>query len=492
MNKWKHVTVFIAFIGCVVSLIFFIKTKHAILLFLSVFSLGYFVAELIKSIKDVNKIGTNDVVMFVLTILISSFPTLISMNNPPFVSQLNRLYSPKDSVVFKNEIFIDSASSPKMIFAFDNSGDALNDKIDTSLNDKYKEYCRDVFDFLGGKIVEKEKEQILGKPKITYGDFLKMRACFDLTKISEKKGQFIILRIGEDKRKYNDRMKKLGRKYYEQMERFENIDKGILQDEILKIFKTLNDEIDTRFDTFIAELETLFFKNGITPEENKENKENGKLSECVVYIYSDFYHDYDKSEETKKEIEKIINEKKKLLVGIVQNCFIDQHHRNKSRLGMSILEEYLNTTSDEETYFFIDSINKATIVPIRIVEAKNQYWFYSDKHDTEISTYFRIVFDDNDKYCIRLVNDVKGLSIDGVEMKLKEERCCESKNDNKNSFVLKYYGKKPVQNPRFEIMHDDIHYFVDCKFIEEWDRNFKWIIPLILGLIGFGIGSWKN
>ena len=493
MIKRENVKMLIMLISvlilCVASFVFFVKEKSAIWLFVCVFSLGYYIAKLINGF---DKVGKNDAIMLGLTFLSLIISVIISFSYYPYIPQLNRLYFPKDSVDFKNEFFsnINHAPSPKLIFAFDNSGDALNDEIDSSLKVEYDDYSRSVIEFLGMKFSASEINSIIKKEKITYGDILKMRACFDLTKISKKNGQFVILKIGENNNSYDQRMIGLGKKSYEQTTEFKTIDNGIIQDEIFKILNTKNDEINTGFDSFILDLVALFHVNNI-----KSNRTNESLSECAVYVYSDFYHDYDKLVETKKDIAKITKDKKDLLRGVVQNYFIDRHPpRRKARLGMSILNENLGgKISDEETYFIIDSINKSTIVPIRVIKAKTQYWFYSDKQNEEISTEFRFVFDHNEKYCIRLVDDVKGLSIDGEEMEPIKEKCCDFINDNKNSFSLNYSGEKPTQEQkvRFEVIHNDIHYYVDCKFYKEWDRIYKWILPLIIGLLGLLLGLWS-
>jgi hypothetical protein len=188
-------------VGVIISSITaFILLKFQIVMWflILIFIIGYFIGELMKLIRIKKiKFDINDKVMLTLCIISILCAIIIPYSEPSIKEQFDRLYFPKDSVNFNTEFIkpINSSStSPKFIFAFDNSGEGLCDTISENLKDKYTMYCSDIRAFCGEKLSEKEKRKLNKVKCITYGELLKARLCFDLSKKNTYKGSFRVIK----------------------------------------------------------------------------------------------------------------------------------------------------------------------------------------------------------------------------------------------------------------------------------------------------------
>lgn len=462
-KKILNVIIFVvAVISCPVSLIVGWKTHSALWLLIAAFVIGYVIAEIIKFRNGNNRFDLSDIVLLVLPIILQFVP----FDSPPFKEQLNRLYFPKDSIDFESE-FVKPITSdsklPKLIFAFDNSGAGLSNTIANDLQDRYHTYCKKIEELYGESKIDNAKKLVKNfYEKKTYGNFLKARLCFELIKNKNKDGEFMVLKIGDPSELYkNDGFQKLTE---------ENI-----KNEIKKIIQTQNNEKHTDFDVFNDNL-------------RKHTKKTAtELSEYALYVYSDFYHDYDSREETEQDRVQIIKARKELLSNIVQNYFIDNHNHQK---GVFILET--EAAFPYENHFVIGKIDESeAIVPIRITE-KKAHWYYSKDDNNDITTSFRLVFKKCDKkICshnkIYLKPNHQRWFVNDTEFGNKEWTFF---NSDYTNIILKYQGKKEPENKRgtFEIEHNDIHYVVYFDFIKEWDRRWKYWLPGITLIIGLLIG----
>ena len=447
-----------------------IKNQNTIYLLISVFLIGYVISEIVKIKKHYNTPDINEAVVLIITILIPAIFTFVPFNNPPIKEQLNRLYFPKDSINFENEIICGTSNGNflKLIFAFDNSAEGLTETINKRLQSQFENYCNEIERFPSWVDNEKKELQDFRK-RNTYGNFLKARLCFDLIKQKNDTNEFIVLKIGNTtdnryyKNEYND---------------FKPLENSEIRKTIMDIIKTTNNEEYTDFNTFYIKLENIISHDKINEQ-------------AVLFTYSDFYHDC--KGVTEDDIKKIKEKKSEIIQDIVSNCFIDNHNRGKARGGNYILNDKPDFRN--EAFFYLDSIDEDDQVSIGRV-LKNKHWFYSQKKDGDINTKFSIVFPIYEKY-IRSYNtnnttekDYKRFSISDV--------ICENNGKpiyfgkNVTVITLKYEGiKVPNEETLFEIIHDDIHYFVYFEFIEEWNKNWKWGIPILTLIFGCSIGMFK-
>ncbi len=465
----RIILVGIVFILSIIFLIVFLKLQSAIWLLMSALLFGYFIAELIKELKKENEFEANDLVMFILTFLIPIIITFIPLTEPPIKKRLNRLYFPKDSVDFEKEFIIYSSlnsNPPKLIFAFDNSGSGLTDILtEKSLKEKYEKYCIDVERFFSNGSESEIKLIQKTSTKKTFGNLLKIRLCFDLIKRVNDTAEFIVLKIGDDNIPYS-----YGDNGYSM------ISKDKIQDEIVKILKTGNNEIHTSFDKLNYRLREY------------TKKTDKILSEYALYIYSDFYYDYEGREEKDEEVQIIKDTKRDLLHKVVQNCFIDNHKRD-NRGGKFILDSL--PAYPYEKHFLIDKINEESKVPVRIVETDNLSWYYSKDDKMKIVTSFRIIFNKGIKSICSLNNTEKDdyFFINDEQFDYQELKTLRYED---TSIPLKYIGENVPKKTVFEIEHNDIHYFVHFKFIEEWDASLQYWLPISAFIIGFLIGIYKR
>ena len=380
---------------------------------------------------------------------------------PLIKEQLSRLYYPKDSININKEIInplISNAEPPKLIFAFDNSGEGLEDYFDDrKLIEEYEKYCLRILEFFSSEltsgIISNESK------KYTYSNYLKARLCFDLIQKLGQKGEFRITKIGDPT---NPTL--------EDKANFLLFNESNIQSEIIRLYKIKGNEKHTDFGKLKAIAQDYF------------SEKNTALSKYALYIYSDFHHDIE-GVESKDDIDRIKTDKINFYKNIVLNCFIDNHQR-KRRGGEKILDSLPN--SNYEKHFPLDIVDIETKVPVRIVETENQFWFYKRDFKKNIETEMRLLFNREENSICLVDNKIEGLSINGEALKNGI-----FKHFNYDTLIsLIYKGKDIPKEATFEIVHNNIHYFVRFLFFEEWNRVWKILLPIIAFLIGIIIGIW--
>jgi hypothetical protein len=455
---------FIAFVLSVIFLIISVELEIAFCLLLSSGLLGYSIAKMIKKNDNLN---LNDGLMVLITILFFVVSTVIQLGEGPKKNQFNRFYFEKNSINFEKEIKNSNNNFRKLIFAFDNSGGGLKERINKSSQKQYENYCNEIESTQLFPWANDEKEKIWQfRANNTYGNFLKARLCFDLIQHANDTNEFIVLKIGDPN---SDNWKDDGG--------FKLLEKKNIKKAIQKIIQTKNDESHTNFHTFNNELRS------------KKNSINDPKS-ITLYTYSDFFHDC-KGRESKDELEIIKNEKRAITKDIVHNCFIDNHPSKRG--GEYVLDS--NPDFIGEKFFFLDSIKEDEKIPYRVLPSKNEYWFYSQKDNEDINTSFLLIFHQTKKsICSHntintKVKDIKIFSINGEEIAMGTIKDL----GYKDTITLQYEGKNPPnEKVLYEIIHNNIHYLVCFDIIKECDRWIKYVLFIAALLIGFvlGLGRW--
>jgi hypothetical protein len=414
---------------------------------------------------------------WLISILIALFPS-----EPPLKAKLVRLYFTKqaEQIDFNKKYtaqYTESREQLKMIFALDNSGDGLKDSIRSKdLQEKYEKYCIEIKNFFTHEALSYDLRRRLDNyKKCTYGDLLKARLCFDLIHNGGEKRQFCILKIGTSdspiKFKYGG---------------YDFASKKNIKDAIEDIYKTHNGKDDwTNFENFLAEIKAkMERKDG---EKDKLSTYKDKLSTYTVYAYSDFYHNIE-GEEKETDIRAIKTDKVNLFQNAVLNCIIDSHKREKGnqRTGRNILDGM--AVKYYEHHFLIHNITADTILPSSIVLTKDRpFWFYSDDPKTHTTTSMQFMFEKSGS-SICLFDDISGFSyVYGAhEKKLHKKEWINLKTEN--TVAISYKGNKPPDTAMFEIVCDDVHYFLECKFVKEINQTWRWIIIILCVGLGIGLG----
>jgi len=468
------ITLLSFFILSVCFAVIFWVFQCAMWFLLLIFIAFYIVGEFVKLLKIKRyEFEANDKIMIFLA-SIGIFITLITPYVKPSIKeQFNRLYFPENSIDFSEKIITPITSNAvhyKLIFAFDNSKEGFSDNVlSVPLKDEYDKYRKKIRVFFDKDFTDIEFSELL-PPKnknITFGKLLKAKLASDLIEREDTFAEFIIMKIGNPVILYDTV--------------FLIADEKNIKIEIERLLKTENTDDWTDFVSF---LDKLKIKIG----DNKKKNEN-ELSDCVVFIYSDFFHDV-KGTETDEHIEIIKERLKNDLPNktIVQICFIDGHLNKKNRGGKYILESI--PTSNFEKHFFVDKNNKDKEVPTRIVKTEYQPWYYLNNEKKAVDTEYKLLFDKKG-YSIRLLDSIKGFFINEEEIKYN---IWKTFNFNK-TIVLEYQGialKEEVV--LFEISHNKIHYLLPFKFYQEsgLGKNIPLIIVIFFGLF-IGIwGIWKK
>ncbi|MDR3179901.1 MAG: hypothetical protein LBT70_03305 [Holosporaceae bacterium] len=450
------------FIIAIVLSIVYIKLHIAICLLTAFFLLSYSIA---KFIKNKNKFDLNDGLMLFIPMLISVLFIVIPFDKPPIKKKLNQLYFSENNVYFEKEIKILNSNFQNFIFAFDNSK-GLKGKLNKESQGQYDSYC-DEIERLSWVGAEERKIQQFRKDN-SYGNFLKARLCFDLIQRENDKNKFIILKIGDP-----------NSSYWKNYDEFIPLKMENIREAIQKIIQTKNDELHTNFQVFNDKLKNI--KSSI-----------GETKLIILYTYSDFFHDCE-GVESEDDINLVKKDKQEIIGSIIHICFIDNHP--SKREGRYILDSKPDFAY--ERFFFLDSIDKKEKIPIRVT-LKNKKWFYLQEDDEEdINTTFVLNFPQCEKYICShntINNKDKDTKIFRINGKISDKGETSRYFGYEDTIItLQYEGKNlPAEKTLFEIIHNDIHYYVYFQFIKELNRSLRIWLPGLIFTLGFlmGLGDW--